>query len=312
MNSNEGDEDYHADLDSAFDVIRDELSISAAHFDQPVSYRLNDLDAEAAACYGDSQRKNETNPRRYYAYHLPPGTGTPNGPGWDFDDEDSSIAILSNAHPVAYRGHVLSDHAEWTQVGQAEGSPLDAIMRIAAMAGQWEFFVYDEADAVYVRYEWVPSADQRSSNVFDRSQMRNGDGQLGTWRETGERYTVEELQAFEDLLGSRVPRAHAEPDIAVDEDAVIIDFEYDRNAHLLRATIEPGRVDWGAILSEMLTRFGDDVLEFLAHHYPDLDMHEYEGGVNYWWGIGSVAVDELGLSFSMSVSSSTTLIEIRR
>lgn len=101
-------------------------------------------------------------------------------------------------------------------------------------------------------------------------------------------------------------------EIVTGEDAVIISCDLVNDKTMICAVIEPGCVDWGVILSEMLTRFGDDVLEFLAHHYPDLDMHEYEGGVNYWWGIGSVTIDELGLSFSMEVHDGATVVRITR
>lgn len=57
----------------------------------------------------------------------------------------------------------------------------------------------------------------------------------------------------------------------------------------------------------LLQYYPDKVMQFLDHvggkFQEPIDWNTYEGGVKSWWGVGSVSMWELGLSFTTKLSS---------
>ena len=76
---------------------------------------------------------------------------------------------------------------------------------------------------------------------------------------------------------------------------------------MLRLEIPYNKVDLDnvkSILDYVLLTHKDEVIEYLDEGYPDLigEWDNYEGGIRGWWGLGSVALCELSLKFTLSYS----------
>lgn len=61
------------------------------------------------------------------------------------------------------------------------------------------------------------------------------------------------------------------------------------------------------ILAEHFKTNREDVLAWLQSLFPNINFETYEGGIDQWFGLGSVTLWELGLEFNFKY---TTTIEV--
>lgn len=53
-----------------------------------------------------------------------------------------------------------------------------------------------------------------------------------------------------------------------------------------------------------------EILKWMSSQYPDKDWNTYEGGIERWWGMGSVFAFELGLSLSVKYHANCNKITL--
>ncbi len=57
------------------------------------------------------------------------------------------------------------------------------------------------------------------------------------------------------------------------------------------------------VLSKHFSTHRDEVIEWFSEQFPELDMNTYEGGIDEWFGLGSVTLFELGLEFHVKYTA---------
>ena len=72
---------------------------------------------------------------------------------------------------------------------------------------------------------------------------------------------------------------------------------------------ESGELSTDQLLKNILKEYRKEVLAFLTTLF-DEDWNTYEGGIDSWWGLGSVFLYELGLSCTVKYSSNGITITI--
>lgn len=58
--------------------------------------------------------------------------------------------------------------------------------------------------------------------------------------------------------------------------------------------------DLGAMFKELYKTHTDEILKWFQSVYPELDFKTYEGGMESWFGLGSVMLWELSVKVSLT------------
>lgn len=80
------------------------------------------------------------------------------------------------------------------------------------------------------------------------------------------------------------------------------EFVRDEKGHY-QLKVQAEHADLDTVWREMIKRFKPIIIEFLNTIDPPEDWETYEGGVDDWWGPGSVGLWELCLTFNIKLTS---------
>jgi hypothetical protein len=81
--------------------------------------------------------------------------------------------------------------------------------------------------------------------------------------------------------------------------------------YTFKVSLDDGNyTDVDYILQEHLRTNRESVFEWFKKELPEIDLLEYEGGIDDWWGMGSVTMWELGLEFTFKYSCDGLVVTI--